>query len=72
MPGPRAAPTAAACSLDSFRLAQELRHTNKAADVSIEGLTGHLTLDNARHVRRELVWAQMQQGEVHLLPQPTT
>jgi outer membrane PBP1 activator LpoA protein len=61
-----------AFGFDSFRLAQELRHTNKAADVTIEGLTGHLTVDNERHVRRELVWAQMQQGEVHLLPQPTT
>jgi outer membrane PBP1 activator LpoA protein len=61
-----------AFGFDSFRLAQELRHTNKASDVAIEGLTGHLTLDNDRHVRRELVWAQMQQGEPHLLPQPTT
>jgi outer membrane PBP1 activator LpoA protein len=61
-----------AFGFDSFRLAQELRHTNKAADVTIEGLTGHLTLDSERHVRRELVWAQMQQGEAHLLPQPTS
>jgi outer membrane PBP1 activator LpoA protein len=59
-----------AFGFDSFRLAQELRHTNKAADVAVEGLTGHLTLDSERRVRRELVWAQMQQGEIHLLPAP--
>ena len=61
-----------AFGFDAFRLAQELRHTSKAADVTVEGLTGHLTLDPERRVRRELEWAQMQQGEMHLLPPPTS
>jgi hypothetical protein len=60
-----------AFGFDAFRLAQELRHTGKAADVTIEGLTGHLTLDTERRVRRELGWAQIHDGEVQLLPAPT-
>ena len=38
------------------------------ASVSLDGLTGHLTLDRDGHVRRELSWAQVKNGEVRLLP----
>jgi len=38
--------------------------------VSLDGLTGHLSLDRDGHVRRELSWAQVKNGEVRLLPAP--
>jgi len=36
--------------------------------INVAGLTGRLSLDAQRHVRRELGWAQLHDGEVRLLP----
>ena len=60
-----------AFGFDAFRLAQALQHSTNAADITVEGLTGHLTLDGERRVRRELEWAQLHNGEPQLLPVPT-
>jgi outer membrane PBP1 activator LpoA protein len=57
-----------AFGFDAYRLAVALRNPGVAANLSIEGLTGRLSLDAERHVRRELVWAQLHNGELHLLP----
>jgi len=57
-----------AFGFDAYRLAVALRNPGVAANLSIDGLTGRLTLDAERHVRRELVWAQLHNGELHLLP----
>jgi hypothetical protein len=57
-----------AFGFDSFRLAQALRHRGASGEVYIEGLTGRLTIDNERRVHREMGWAQVQNGEVHMLP----
>jgi len=57
-----------AFGFDAYRLALLLRTHPDPASVSIEGLTGHLRLDRDRHVRRDLEWAQLKNGEVHLLP----
>jgi outer membrane PBP1 activator LpoA protein len=59
-----------AFGFDAFRLAQALRYAGVAGEVSVDGLTGHLTVDAERRVRRELGWAQLHAGELHLLPAP--
>jgi outer membrane PBP1 activator LpoA protein len=57
-----------AFGFDAFRLAQALRHAPVTGQISVDGLTGRLSLDNEHRVRRELVWAQLYQGGVRLLP----
>ena len=39
-----------------------------AGNVSVDGLTGRLSIDSDRRVRRELGWAQLHNGELRLLP----
>jgi outer membrane PBP1 activator LpoA protein len=58
-----------AFGFDAFRLAQALRRGTGDA-VSVDGLTGRLSLDAERRVRREIGWAQLQNGELRLLPAP--
>jgi len=57
-----------AFGFDAFRLTQALRHAGVSGTISVAGLTGRLSLDAQRHVRRELGWAQLHGGEVRLLP----
>ena len=57
-----------AFGFDAFRLAQALRRQGVAGSVSVDGLTGRLSIDSERRVRRELGWAQLHNGEVRLLP----
>jgi outer membrane PBP1 activator LpoA protein len=57
-----------AFGFDAFRLAQALPHHGTASSVNLEGLTGHLGLDEERRVHRELGWAQVHNGELRLLP----
>ncbi|HWX68767.1 MAG TPA: penicillin-binding protein activator [Steroidobacteraceae bacterium] len=57
-----------AFGFDAFRLAQALRHSGVSGTISVPGLTGRLSLDAQRHVRRELGWAQLHDGELRLLP----
>lgn len=47
---------------DAYRLATSLRGGKQKA-LTLDGLTGKLTLDPERRVQRELVWAQMQNGQ---------
>jgi outer membrane PBP1 activator LpoA protein len=56
-----------AFGFDAFRLAQALPHHGTASSVNLEGLTGHLSLDEERRVQRELGWAQVHNGELRLL-----
>jgi outer membrane PBP1 activator LpoA protein len=58
-----------AFGFDAYRLAAALR--NHPGDVSIEGLTGRLSFDAERRIRRELNWAQLHDGELRALPDPT-
>ena len=53
------------------RLAVALRGRGVSNAVSIDGLTGHLTLDAERRVHRDLNWAQIHDGEVRLLQPPS-
>jgi outer membrane PBP1 activator LpoA protein len=57
-----------AFGFDAFRLAQALPHRGVAGSINVEGLTGRLSLDADRRVRRELGWAQVHNGELRLLP----
>ena len=57
-----------AFGFDAFRLAQALPHHGVAGSVSVEGLTGRLSLDADHRVRREIGWAQVHNGELRLLP----
>jgi outer membrane PBP1 activator LpoA protein len=60
-----------AFGFDAYRLAVALRNRASAGDVTIEGLTGRLSFDAERRIRRELVWAQLHDGELRALPSPT-
>ena len=60
-----------AFGFDAFRLAQALRRAGAAGNVSVEGLTGRLTLDAERRVQRAIGWGQLHNGEVKLLPAAT-
>lgn len=51
-----------AFGFDAFRLTLALRSGNPAA-INVDGLTGRLTLDADRRVQRELMWAQLRNGQ---------
>jgi outer membrane PBP1 activator LpoA protein len=51
---------------DAYKLALGLRAATGM--VSIEGLTGRLTLDSEHRVHRDLSWLQVHNGEARLLP----
>ncbi len=57
-----------AFGFDAFRMAQALRHHGATSNVSVEGLTGRLSVDPERRVHREMSWAQLHNGELRLLP----
>ncbi len=57
-----------AFGFDAYRLAMALRERPGTTAINLDGLTGHLSLDPDRHIRRELGWAQLKNGEVRLLP----
>ncbi|MGH8150889.1 MAG: penicillin-binding protein activator [Steroidobacteraceae bacterium] len=59
-----------AFGFDAYRLLNALRNAPAGAPISVEGLTGNLTLDAQRRVERQLEWAQMRGGVPHLLPPP--
>jgi outer membrane PBP1 activator LpoA protein len=60
-----------AFGFDAFRLAQALHHAPVTGEINVDGLTGRLSLDAQRRVRRELTWAQLHDGELRLLPATT-
>jgi len=57
-----------AFGFDAFRLAQALRRSGSVSSVSVDGLTGRLSIDTERRVRREIGWAELHNGELKLLP----
>ena len=60
-----------AFGFDAYRLAGVLR-SEQAATLSLDGLTGHLTLDAQGRIHRDLEWAQVHQGQPQLLSAPAT
>lgn len=57
-----------AFGFDAYRLAVALRTGAKPEAVNVEGLTGRLSFDSERRVRRELTWVQLHDGELRRLP----
>lgn len=57
-----------AFGFDACRLAMALRNPGVAGSVSIDGLTGRLTLDTGRRVHRDLAWAELHNGQPQPLP----
>jgi outer membrane PBP1 activator LpoA protein len=57
-----------AFGFDAYRLAVALRAPGVTNQISIDGLTGHLSLDAEYRVRRVLGWAQLHDGELRQLP----
>ena len=60
-----------AFGFDAARLATALRsmpaQSGNATSLSVDGLTGHLTIAADGHVLRDLMWAQIRNGEPRLL-----
>jgi outer membrane PBP1 activator LpoA protein len=58
-----------AFGFDAARLATALRsmQSGNATSLSVDGLTGHLTIAADGHVLRDLMWAQVRNGEARLL-----
>jgi uncharacterized protein len=56
-----------AFGFDAYRVAAAL-HGGAGNTIQIDGLTGRLTLDPDHRIHRELVWAQIHNGEIRLLP----
>jgi len=58
-----------AFGFDAARLATALRSmpAGNATSLSLDGLTGHLTIAADGHVLRDLIWAQIRDGEPRLL-----
>jgi outer membrane PBP1 activator LpoA protein len=59
-----------AFGFDAYRLALALRDHGNAPGLTLDGVTGRLSLDADRRVRRELGWAQLKGGEIRMLPPP--
>ena len=57
-----------AFGFDAYHLAQALPRHGMANNVSVDGLSGRLTLDDEHHVRREISWVQVHNGELRPLP----
>jgi outer membrane PBP1 activator LpoA protein len=59
-----------AFGFDAARLATALRSIpaqSSASSLAVDGLTGHLTIGGDGHVLRDLLWAQIRNGEPRLL-----
>jgi len=66
-----------AFGFDAYRLLAALRAappgtTAAQTGMPVDGLTGELSIDAGGRVRRELEWAQLRNGQPHLLAQPGT
>lgn len=61
-----------AFGFDAYHLAMALMHTSEPTTIELDGLTGRLRLGADGRVHRQLAWAELDQGEVRLLPPPGT
>lgn len=60
-----------AFGFDAYRLAVVLHDQRGASNaVTVDGLTGRLSVDADRRVHRDLNWALLHDGEIKLLPSP--
>jgi outer membrane PBP1 activator LpoA protein len=61
-----------AFGFDAFRLTAALRAQGVSGNVNVDGLTGRLTIDPDRRVKRELAWAQLHNGVTRPVPVAST
>jgi outer membrane PBP1 activator LpoA protein len=59
-----------AFGFDAYLLAAALQVQAGATQIDVQGLTGRLSLDPERRVRRELEWGAMHNGQARVLPAP--
>lgn len=60
-----------AMGADAYRLAPRLVQLQGAPSLSLDGLTGGLSLNNSQRVTRSLAWAEYRDGQLHrLAPSP--
>ena len=59
-----------AFGFDAYLLAAALHTQAGATQIDVQGLTGRLSLDTERRVRRELEWGAMHNGQARVLPAP--
>jgi len=57
-----------AFGFDAYLLAAALHTQAGATQIDVQGLTGRLSLDTERRVRRELEWGAMHNGQARVLP----
>jgi outer membrane PBP1 activator LpoA protein len=57
-----------AFGFDAYRIAQALREKGSPSALDLSGLTGELTLEPDARIHRQLVWAQLHDGEARQLP----
>jgi hypothetical protein len=57
-----------AFGFDAYRIAETLRENRAPSSLNLSGLTGGLTLDADGRIQRQLIWAQLRNGEVIQLP----
>lgn len=58
-----------ALGIDAYRLALEIMLLPNPGQVALDGVTGHLTLDDARQFQRELTPVQYSRGEIKPWPE---
>ncbi len=59
-----------AFGFDAYRLLNALRAAPVGGTITVDGLTGSLTLDADHRIHRQLEWAQLRDGQPRLLPPP--
>jgi uncharacterized protein len=57
-----------AFGFDAYRLAVALRGGANPDGIAVDGLTGRLSFDPERRIRRDLTWVQLHDGELRRLP----
>jgi outer membrane PBP1 activator LpoA protein len=57
-----------AFGFDAYRIATALRDNRDPSSLNLNGLTGGLTLDAGGRIQRQLIWAQLRDGEIVQLP----
>jgi uncharacterized protein len=57
-----------AFGFDAYRIAEALQESRAPSSLDLSGLTGQLTLDPDGRIHRQLIWAQLHDGEVTQLP----
>lgn len=57
-----------AFGFDAFRVAMALRSQSANGTINVDGITGRLSVDPERRIKRELSWAQLHNGATRPVP----